>query len=55
MDPEALMAFIRENQAAKEFPAAQPIRRHFLKKQLLTLSKRAPLKWQSHGQKCLLV
>ena len=29
MDPEALMAFIRENQAAKEFPAAQPIRRHF--------------------------
>lgn len=54
MDPEALMAFIRENQAAKEFPAAQPIRRHFLKKQLLTLSKRAPLKWQSHGQKCLL-
>ncbi|MDU6285980.1 MAG: hypothetical protein E6588_13550, partial [Acinetobacter sp.] len=29
MDPEALMAFIRENQAAKEFPATHPIRRHF--------------------------
>lgn len=29
MDPEAMMAFIRENQVQKEFPEAQPIKRHF--------------------------
>ena len=44
MDPEALMAFIRETKRRKSFLPPNLFVGIFLKKQLLTLSKRAPLK-----------
>lgn len=43
MDPEAMMTFIRDNQAAKTFAKAEPIKRHFPKETAADIIKESSL------------
>ncbi|MDA9471224.1 EF-P 5-aminopentanol modification-associated protein YfmH [Enterococcus sp. 5H] len=43
MDPEEMMAFIRENQAAKTFAKAKPIKRHFPKETAADIVKESSI------------
>lgn len=43
MDPEAMMTFIRDNQAAKTFTKAEPIKRHFPKETAADIIKESSL------------
>ncbi|KAF1302602.1 MULTISPECIES: EF-P 5-aminopentanol modification-associated protein YfmH [Enterococcus] len=54
IDPEEMMAWIKENQADKEFPEAQPIKRNFPTETLADIRESSSLKMPVTRQKAVL-